>query len=243
MTRPRLVVFAKAPRPGLVKTRLSPPLSLEQAAALYREMLCDVLETSARIARRFDLEPVLAFHPADAAADLVAMTPAGFRLQRQTGRDLGEKMANAFAEADAAGAPWCLLRGSDSPGLAERQLEPAIQALERGDPLVLTPDQGGGYAMIGLTAPRSALFEVEMSTDDMLSKTLAVARQLDLRVVTTPPALDLDTAADLQTYLDAASYRAAPVPGSPRGDGFEDPSDPGRRTVEAIALLRSDGVL
>lgn len=228
MNRGWLIVFAKAPRPGLVKTRLSPPLSLDQSAALYEQMLLDVLDRSAQHAREFDLEAVLAFHPPDAAGELLRLAPPGFRLQVQRGAGLAERMANAFAEGAAAGARWVLLRGSDSPALKTAQIAEAIGALEAGSDLVLTPDEGGGYAMIGLRAPCPSLFEVAMSTGDMLRLTLNAAATRGLETVVTSPTIDLDTAADLDAFstrVDQESLDACP------------------RTVEAIEVYRSEGVL
>lgn len=223
-----LIVFAKAPRPGLVKTRLAPPLDLEQAAALYEAMLDDVLEASAAWAKRFDLEAVLAIHPPDALAEVVPRALPAFRLQAQRGQDLAQRMANAFAEAAAAGAPFALLRGSDSPALGPDHVEAALGRLEAGDDLVLTPDAGGGYALIGQRRPRRALFDVPMSTRDVLRHTLAIADSLGLQSSTTRATIDLDHVEDLVAIesLDPAES-----------------SDLCPRTVEAIRDLRSTGVL
>ena len=201
MTRGWLIVFAKAPRPGLVKTRMSPPLSLDQSAELYAAMLADVLNASAEHAVRLDLLPVLAFHPPEAVGGLIGRVPPGFRLQPQHGDDLGQRMANAFAEAAASGAERILLRGSDSPSLEGSVLEEAMDRLDAGDDVVLTPDQGGGYVLIGMRGPHPELFDVGMSTRDMLEETIRIARSLGLRSSLTPPALDLDTVADLRSLL------------------------------------------
>ena len=221
-------MFAKAPRPGLVKTRLSPPLSLDQCVEFYEALLADVLEVSARLAASFDLEPILAFHPADAASEMLRRAPAGYRLQVQSGLGLAERMANAFAEAAAAGASAILLRGSDSPALGSAHVASALDRLEAGDDLVFTPDQGGGYAMIGMRKPHAEVFEVPMSTGDMLEKTLALAARLGLRSSQTAPAFDLDTAEDF-SKLDALSARES--------------SDLCPSTVEAVLRLRALGVL
>lgn len=228
MSRGWLIVFAKAPRPGLVKTRLCPPLSLEESAVFYEEMLLDVLETSGRIARERDLEAILAFHPPDAANELIRLAPPGFRLQNQRGADLAERMANAFAEAAAAGVPWALLRGSDSPALSPAHVDQAIEALEHEADLVLTPDEGGGYAMIGMGAPCPALFALPMSTSDMLSNTLVMAKQQGLDVAMTDATFDLDVAADFEAF---ARYSEAEL------------SDLCPRTVESISVLRASRVL
>ena len=131
MSRGWSIVFAKAPRPGLVKTRLVPPLDFDQAAAVYDAMLRDVLAATADRARRQDLESVLAFHPIDAVGEMVRRCPADYRLQEQQGQGLGERMANAFAEASAAGAPYAVLRGSDSPALGPAHYDQALECVRR----------------------------------------------------------------------------------------------------------------
>lgn len=228
MSRGWLIVFAKAPRAGLVKTRMSPPLSLEQASGLYTAMLDDVLEASAAFAAKLDLEPVLAFHPPDAVAEMVARTPPAFRLQVQRGLGLGERMANAFAEAAAAGAPFAILRGSDSPALEYAQIEAASLQLEQGVDVVLTPDGAGGYALVGQRAPDPRIFDVPMSTDDMYARTVSRCADLGLRVYETKPSFDLDRVGDLAS-LDRLSA--------------EQSLDLCPRTVQAVAELRRGGVL
>jgi len=225
-------VFAKAPRPGLVKTRMSPPLSLEQAAELYGEMLADVLAASARFARDLDLDPVLAFHPPDAARELVHRTPPGFRLHAQRGSDLGERMDHASREAAAAGAERILIRGSDSPTLERPCFEDALTRLNDGDDVVLTPDQDGGYALIGLRAPEPRLFQVAMSTPSVFEETLARAGSLGLRSGCTRPGFDLDTVADLPRLDDWL-----------RGQSPSEIADLCPRTVECLTSLSLCSVL
>lgn len=207
MSRGWLIVFAKAPRPGLVKTRMSPPLSLDECAEVYEAMLADVLDASAGFAAALDLIPVLAFYPPDAVAELIGRTPPGYRLQVQFGEDLGERMANAFAEAAAAGAPRVLLRGSDSPALDGSVFESAMDRLDAGDDLVLTPDQSGGYAMIGMRAPHPALFELAMSTEEVMEQTVLIAGRLGLRSSITAPGFDLDTIDDFRHFDALPSAR------------------------------------
>lgn len=228
MSRGWLIVFAKAPRPGLVKTRMSPPLSPDEASGLYEAMLADVLKASAGFAEALDLEPVLAFHPPDAVAELIVRTPPAFRLQVQKGVGLGERMANAFAEASAAGAPFAILRGSDSPALDLARIEGTKLHLERGTDVVLTPDGAGGYAMVGQRAPDPRIFEVPMSTHDMIDRTVALCADLGLSVHETKPTFDLDRVADLAALESLSRERS---------------SDLCPRTVEAVADLRDRGVL
>ncbi len=198
MTAPAVVVvMAKAPRPGLVKTRLAPPLSLEQAARLYARLLADVLDTTAAFARELSLAPVVAVHPSDACAEIARSAPPDFRVVPQRGRDLAARMAWAVREEAAGGAPAVLLRGSDSPVLDGRTVGEALDELDRAD-LVLCPDRDGGYNLVGLRRPVPGLFDHPMSTREVLEDTLANARRLGLRARVRPPSFDLDTIGDLR---------------------------------------------
>jgi rSAM/selenodomain-associated transferase 1 len=204
VSRGWLIVFAKAPRPGLVKTRMSPPLSLDQAAELYEAMLTDSLDASLRFAKALDLLPVVAFYPLDAAGEFIGRAPAGFRLQAQRGSDLADRMANAFAEAAAAGAERILLRGTDSPALGLDAHQAVMDGLDAGDDLVLTPDQAGGYTLIGMRTSRPSVFELPMSTDAVMEQTLEAARSMGLQSSLTSASFDLDTVGDFHCF-DALS--------------------------------------
>lgn len=192
-----LVVFAKAPRPGQVKTRLCPPLHPEQAAELYAAMLADVLAASARFAQELCLDAVLAVHPASAAPELARTAPTRFRVVAQRGPDLARRMAHAVEECAAAGAGRILLRGSDSPALGGEIVAEALSALEEAD-LAVSPDRDGGYSLIGLRRPVPGLFDHPMSTQSVLEDTLANAAAAGLDTRTLSPCFDVDSAEDLR---------------------------------------------
>ncbi len=214
-----LVVFAKAPRPGAVKTRMTPQFDPECAAALYAALLDDVLEASAAAAARLDLAPVLAVHPPDAVGELARRAPAGFRAIAQHGQGLARRMARVLAQAGAAGAWPVLMRGSDSPALDLETLEAARAALAQDD-LVLCPDRDGGYNLVGLARPAPGLFSHAMSTPRVLDDTLANAERLGLRSRVLPPGFDLDTFEDLEHL--ARARRREPAPPCPRPLAFLD---------------------
>ena len=228
MSRGWLIVFAKSPRPGLVKTRMSPPLTLLQAAELYETMLADILDASLRFAKELDLDPVLAYYPPDAASEFMDRAPAGYRLQEQRGLDLNGRMANAFAQAAAAGVTRILLRGSDSPALDLDVHQGMLDRLDNGDDLVLTPDQGGGYALIGMRTARPAVFELPMSTDQVMEQTLTAARAIGLKSSLTKPGFDLDHVGDFHCFDSLPT---------------ESLLDLCPRTVASIALAPLRGVL
>jgi rSAM/selenodomain-associated transferase 1 len=212
-----LVVFAKQPAPGQVKTRLCPPFSPEQAARFYACMLEDVLESTLAASTALGLEPVLAVTPPEAAATLAA--PAGLRREPQRGADLGARMEHAFTRELAAGHCPVLLRGSDSPTLSLATLGAALDALERSD-LVLCPDRDGGYNLVGLRRMAPGLFSHPMSTASVLDDTLARAVGAGLAHTLLPAGFDLDTAADLALLAEAR--RAGATGGCPRTLAFLD---------------------
>jgi hypothetical protein len=202
--RGRLVVFAKQPLPGAVKTRFTPPFSSVEAAGFYEAMLADVLEVSADFARTNRVEAVLAVHPVRAVGKMARAAPAPFRGVAQHGLSLAERMAWAVAEAGAAGAWPVLLRGSDSPTLSPAALEAAHAALAEAD-VVLAPDRDGGYSLIGVRCPVPGLFDHAMSTTSVASDTAANAHSLGLSCLTLEPSCDLDGVEDLRWLAEVRS--------------------------------------
>jgi rSAM/selenodomain-associated transferase 1 len=197
-----LLVFAKEPRAGAVKTRLCPPLTPEQAASFYASLLDDVLEASAAAAARLGLAPLLYATPAEACERMARRAPPAFRTRAQRGPDLGARMEAALAGAAALGHEPLLLRGSDSPLLGEETLAAALAALRRVD-LVLAPDRDGGYQLVGLRRPVPGLFDHPMSTASVLDDTLARAARLGLASDLLAPSFDIDRAEDLALLAEA----------------------------------------
>ncbi len=191
-----IVVFAKAPEVGRVKTRLAPPFSLEQAADFYAAMLADVLAATADFSRELGLTPVVAVHPWERRGAVVRIAPSYFRVVPQRGVDLAARMTWAVREAAAAGAQRILLRGSDSPTLDGEVVRGVLDALDELD-LVLRPDCDGGYSLVGLRRPAAGLFGHPMSTRSVLEDTLTNAERLGLRTCVTEAGFDIDSAPDL----------------------------------------------
>jgi len=217
-----LVLFAKEPRPGKVKTRMSPPLSLEDAAELYRCLLADTIACSSAMARALALDFVVAIDPPEARDAFLRRVPEGTRILLQRGVDLSARLANAAADLAAEGAGPILMRGSDSPALALESVEAALTAL-RNVELVLCPDRDGGYNLIGLREPEAALFDLPMSSETLLERTLEVAHDLGLSTELLPTGFDLDSFEDLRHFSER-SDREALRPLCPRTCAFvEDP--------------------
>lgn len=206
-TRGTLVVFAKWPAAGAVKTRLCPPLTPGEAAEFYGAMLDDVIAAMSRLAPPLGLEPVLAVHPPESVAQFAARAP-GWRVVAQVGADLSERMEAAAAAELARGAARVLLRGSDSPALGAETLRAALAALERAD-LALCPDRDGGYNLAALRRLVPGLFAHPMSTASVLEDTLAAARARGLGCELLAPGFDVDTAADFALLRAARASGAA----------------------------------
>ena len=197
--RCRVIVMAKAPLPGLAKTRLAPALGLAGAASLARRLLQHALAQ----ALAAGIGPVElcgepdARHPAFADAD-----PSGQVLASAQGSgDLGQRMARALQRALAQGQP-ALLIGSDAPALDAAALRQAAQALQDQD-AVFGPTADGGYALVGLrsglpAAAVDALFcQMPWSTDRVMALTRDRLAAQGLRHAELPLLFDIDEPADL----------------------------------------------
>ena len=204
-SRSVLALFAKAPAAGQVKTRLCPPLSLAQAAELYEAMLLDILDQH----RDESVALALWYTPAAAEAWFKAHAPRAYALYTQQGPTLPLRMRALFHTHAQQGYTRIVLRGTDSPSLPAERIAEAFEALERAD-LVLCPDRDGGYNLIGLRGPADALFEVEMSTSNVLEWTVDRGRALGMRVELLTPHHDVDTAADLELLVGELCERSTP---------------------------------
>lgn len=199
-----LIVIAKEPIPGRVKTRLTPPYTPAQAATLAEAALADTLAAVARTPAR---RHVLALDGTPGR-----WLPAGFDVIPQRGTGLDERLAHAFAEA---GGPAVLV-GMDTPQVTPAMLADAILRLEDGD-AVFGPAADGGFWLLGLRAPDPGLLlGVPMSRADTGARQLARLR--GLRVAMLGTLTDVDTAADAAYVADqapgtnfAAAVRAAPL--------------------------------
>jgi hypothetical protein len=196
--RPTVVscaIMAKAPQAGQVKTRLCPPLTPEEAAALYRCFLADKIAQIRALAR---VRPAIAFTPEEERAAFEALAP-GFLLVPQRGPDLGRRLLGSLTELLGEGAAAVAV-DSDTPTLPTTFLQQAIDLLAvRGVDVVLGPTEDGGYYLIGVRRPHPELFEgMPWSTPRVLDETLARAEAAGLETACLPQWFDVDTPADLE---------------------------------------------
>lgn len=193
-----ILVFAKAPEPGLAKTRLIPALGAAGAARLAAHMLEHACAAAAA-ARCGPVTLCVSPDATHAALQRVATTH-GLALQPQGEGDLGQRMQRAFQQAFAT-ADRALLMGTDIPAWSPADLQAAAQALDTHD-AVLVPALDGGYALVGLRASAAGalptLFEgMTWSTPLVLVHTRQRLRQAGLRWIELPAVADVDTPEDL----------------------------------------------
>jgi uncharacterized protein len=200
-TTTAVAIMAKAPEAGAVKTRLCPPLSPREAAALAR---CFLRDRVAQVRALTGVSPVIAFTPASERGVFQRLAPV-FTLIAQHGTDLGARMRSTLATLLAAGHPAAIAIGTDTPTLPTAVLQHAVDRLASPDvDVVLGPADDGGYYLIGVRGDHPALFEdMPWSTSTILEITVRRARAADLRTVCVSPWFDVDTPEDL-TRLRAA---------------------------------------
>jgi uncharacterized protein len=212
-TQCALVIMAKAPRPGSVKTRLSPPLTIEQAAALHICFLKDTAEglrlcmigeaaLKANSNGREYAEPSLAagvvsYTPVGDEALFDGLLPAGFSLIAQRGETFGERLFFTAQDILACGFRSVCLIDSDSPTVPAEAYRQAIADLhvpvEHGGRIVLGPSYDGGYYLIGLTRPHSAPFsDITWSTSAVAAETRERCGAAGLSLIELPLWYDVD---------------------------------------------------
>lgn len=193
-----LAVMAKAPRPGKVKTRLAPPLTLDQSAALN---ICFLRDTTANIAQVANAAGVLCYTPVGDEAAFTGIAPPDFSLIPQRGDGFGERLHLAATDLFRCGFGAVCLIDSDSPTLPHAALQQAVDELGRpGDRIVLGGSHDGGYYLIGLKQPHSAPFErITWSTDAVYAETLERCEEAGLELVALPLWYDVDDGATLRT--------------------------------------------
>jgi rSAM/selenodomain-associated transferase 1 len=199
-----LVIMAKAPRPGAVKTRLAPSFSLKAVIDFYRCLLADTLAL-ARSLREVELAVMCPDSDMDELAQLAGNEA---RVIAQKGEGLAAGLTSVFAHFATDRRRRIIAFNSDSPHLPRSVLEDAFERLAAAD-VVVGPTHDGGYYLVGAKAPHPALFARDgMGTSSALEGLLSRSRELELSVSFTEPFYDIDVADDLARL--AAELRAAP---------------------------------
>jgi len=221
-----LVIMAKAPRLGSVKTRLAESLSMQAVTELYGCLLNDTIT----LTQALDHVEIAIMCPACDIDDLSRAVAKTVRIVPQTGQGLAAGLASVFNHFATSGQQRVIAFNSDSPHLPAAILETAFDALEARD-LVVGPTHDGGYYLVGARASHSDLFASDgMGTANALEALLTRACALGLSVHLTDPFYDIDVRDDL-TRL-AAELRLAPAR-APRTAVWL------KQWAQAVALLRT----
>jgi hypothetical protein len=194
-----LAVMAKAPRPGKVKTRLAPPLTLVQSAAINICFLRDTADNIATVAASGNAAGIISYTPIGDEALFDTLLPADFALIPQRGDGFGERLLATTEDLLACGYGSVCLIDSDSPTVPAAAFEQAAAELVKpGDRIVLGPSHDGGYYLIGLKQAYAELFaDIAWSTSTVFAETVAAARTANLEAVILPLWYDVDDAATL----------------------------------------------
>jgi len=223
-----LVVMAKAPIPGQVKTRLTPGLSATEAAEIAG---CFLRDRMTEMENLTECDKALAYLPKSAWGIFQEYASRGYTLFSQTGRDLGERMENIFRGELQAGRPAVVVIGTDSPDLPRSVITRAFERLSDDSvDVVIGPAADGGYYLVGMKQDHPELFEdIPWGTGDVLLRTLGKAQDLGVETALLTEWNDIDTFQDLQRLCDR--YENTPT-GDPRV---------GSHTMACLRALRRRG--
>ncbi len=195
----KILLFARAPEPGRVKTRLIPILGAEAAAQLYQQLLISTVERVASAS----VAPIICYCAPDEGHPLFEKLASQWdmELKQQHGVDLGERMAHAVA-VTLESSDATILIGGDCPQLNAIHLQQALRWLNRGSDAVIGPAEDGGYFMLGLRRYNNRLFEdIAWGSSEVLELTRKRLRELSWSWRELETLWDLDLPQDLQRYL------------------------------------------
>jgi rSAM/selenodomain-associated transferase 1 len=219
-TPENLVIMAREPEAGRVKTRLAPALGSDGAAHLYEAFLRDTLELA-----RLSKIPTRVFVTGGSLKGLRDSAPHVSRWLPQGPGDLGRRLRRAFDVSFRGGARRVVVLGTDSPGLPLAMVRSAFRALRTCD-VVVGPAGDGGYYLLGLSAARPELLRgMPWSRSTLLAATAARARELGLKMKCLPLWFDVDHPEDLGVLEGLAALGAL----NPRP----------RHTLAALETLRA----
>ena len=231
MTICALGLMTKAPLEGAVKTRLVPPLTAREAAALN---ICFLRDMAANINSIEAASGLVVYTPAGLESAFDGILPERFSFLAQRGAHLGERLCNATDDLLTQGFGAVCLINSDSPTLPRSILIRALESLAtEGDRVVLGAAEDGGYYLIGLKHAHRNLFnEIAWSTSDVLARTRQRAAEIDLPVDLLPPWYDVDDAGTLTRLCEELLFT------SPLNGAYPAPHT--RAFLEAV--VKSEGL-
>jgi rSAM/selenodomain-associated transferase 2/rSAM/selenodomain-associated transferase 1 len=198
-----LIIFARFPSPGKVKTRLASDIGDELAAEFYKSCAEHVFRESAKSSER--VQRYLFYSDAHDSKEIQHWAGTQFNFVAQVGGDIGRRLEHAFGTVFEHGAKKAIVLATDVPGLSAHIIDEAFQALDSSD-VVLGPCPDGGYYLLGIKRLYKELFaDIPWSTNQVLNKTLHVMTKLGLTLRLLPALADIDTEADLRQWHEEVS--------------------------------------
>lgn len=195
MTNQILVIMAKEPRVGLTKTRLCPPLTLDEAARLYEALLRDSISLANGLV---GIDLAIAVTPPESIAYFKNISPPDTLLMPVECIDIGDCLTQVLGNLLDMGYPSALAFNADGPSVPQEYIQTAVNKLDACD-VVLGPSEDGGYYLVGLKQLHAEIFVgVSWSTPKVLSQTLTKIKVLGLEAELLPPWFDVDNAADIE---------------------------------------------
>jgi uncharacterized protein len=204
--QPLILLFIKAPAKGQVKTRLAVALGEDAAVQLYQRFVQDILDTL----EQTGTPVMICYYPPDSRNAVVTWLGPGKQYLPQEGRDVGERMENAFRQAFTRGFSRAVLIGSDIPDLPAPLINEALAALHMHD-AVIGPARDGGYYLIGFkndTFFPGVFSGISWSTGTVFRSTMQAFGKAGKRVHELSPWRDVDTIEDLKDLADRSRRSA-----------------------------------
>ncbi len=194
-----LIIFARYPREGEVKTRLGAEVGMARATEVYKRLAEHAFGVGSEVATA-GIRVWLFYEPSATEGEMKTWVGCPFEYYRQDGSDLGMRMHNAFRRTFEAGALRTIIVGSDIPELHVELVHEAFERLDR-DQVVIGPAEDSGYYLLGMNKGVGDCFTgIAWSTPRVLPETLARFRELKLRYSVLRTLADIDTNADLLRF-------------------------------------------
>jgi uncharacterized protein len=204
-----IIIMAKIPLAGKVKTRLQPFLSAEDSAELAAAFLQDTLNKAAKL----NAEIIIAFSPPDRKNYFDDLRIQNFTLKKQPDGNLGEKISAAFQFAFEIGMDSAVLIGTDSPTFPPEFIQKSFELLEINCDAVLGKTIDGGFYLIGLRKPDKRIFEmVQWSSEKTFEQTAENIKNLNLKLAKLPVWYDVDVPADLERLENELAQKPEAAP-------------------------------
>ncbi|MEK0337635.1 MAG: TIGR04282 family arsenosugar biosynthesis glycosyltransferase [Nitrosopumilus sp.] len=194
-----ILFFVKYPEQGNVKTRLSSIIGEDITVELYRNFILDMLD----ILDKIEANVCICFHPGNHKEKFLHWLGPDYFYKPQKGKDLGERMKNAFKSGFEEGYEKIIILGSDTPDLPKEIIEEAFRALD-ANAAVIGPSVDGGYYLIGFGKDTflPEIFQgIEWSTDSVFSETINILKKVSSTVHILPCWQDIDTITDLKSFF------------------------------------------